>query len=128
MSAALLPLTFLSHGMTYDEIAFEPTRGVFDDRLQRARFRKEMGGARNNLDRFWSLQHRERLFVQFDYAEINAADDQQSWRAYVLQHLAGKIGTPAARHDRPNAVAEPGGCDQRRRRAGAGAEKSEPKA
>jgi hypothetical protein len=41
--------------------------------------------------------------------------------------VAGQVGTTAARDHRAHPVAEPGGGDERRRRAGAGAEQAERK-
>ena len=77
MRAALLPLAFVPLGVGHDEVTLEPTRGVLDDRLQGTRFRKEMARAWNYFDRFRSRQHRERLLVQLDHAEIAAAHNQQ---------------------------------------------------
>lgn len=114
-------------GVLTEQVAFEPVGRVRDDRVQSAGLREEVTGAGHDLQRLRALQQGVRLFVQFDDAVIGAADDQQGRRAYPVQRFAGKIGTPAARHDRADAIAKPDGGGERGRRAGARAEKPERK-
>src|SRR6266853_2256846 len=109
----------------YHKIACNPLCSVIDNRLQRSRLREEMARTRNDLQRRRAFQAGQRPLVEFDHAIINATHDQESRRANLIQRLLRKIGTPAARDDGADATSQPGGRDERSRRAGTRAEQSE---
>ena len=77
---------------------------------------------RNDLQRLGSLEPRERLLIELDDGKIDATHDQQRRCADVIERLAGQVGTPTARDDSADPLAELGRRHERRRRPGARAE------
>ena len=67
------------------QIGLEPSRRMGRDGFERARFGKEMRGARNDLDRLGPSEPRQRLLVQLDHAEVVAADDQKRRRLEPIE-------------------------------------------
>src|SRR6516162_2194161 len=110
---------------TAAKMPLEPARGMADHRLQRSRLWKQVARTRNDFQRFRTTQARERLFVEFDDAEIDAAHDQERRRVDLTERVAGQVGTPTAGDDRAHPIAEPGRGHKRRRCPGAGAEQAE---
>jgi hypothetical protein len=41
-----------------------------------------MARSRNDLQRLGRSKARQRLLIEFDYAKISTADDQQGWRSH----------------------------------------------
>ncbi len=81
----------------------------------------------NDLQRLGRPQSRQGLLIEFDDAEIGAADDQKSWCPHLVERIAGEVGAPAARDHCADAARKLCRRDQGRRRSGAGAEQPERK-
>ena len=62
-----------------------------DHRLQRSRLGEQMGRARNDLQVLDPAQPDQRLFIEFDDAEVGAADDEQRGRLDLVQRSADEL-------------------------------------
>jgi hypothetical protein len=64
-------------GLTARKMLLEPSRGMIDDRFNRARFWKQVTGARDDFQPALTTDARKRLLVEFDDAMIISADDKK---------------------------------------------------
>ena len=81
-----------------------------------------MARSGNDLQRLGCSQPGQGLLVQFDDAEIGAADDQKSGCPHLVERIAGEVRAPAARHRCADTARKFSRRNQCRRGSGAGAE------
>src|SRR5215218_5656087 len=107
-----------------DQVAREPAGGQPRDLLERSRLLEEVRGTGYDLQPLLHAKLIERFLVHADHGHVVAADDQERGRPDEGQGVARQVGASAARDDRAHLTL----CrrDQRRRRAGAGAEVADP--
>jgi hypothetical protein len=67
-----------------------------DDGFHRARLRKQMTCARNDLQRLGTGQAKESLLIELDNAMIGAANDQQCRGMNPIEVSSRKIGAARA--------------------------------
>jgi aminoglycoside phosphotransferase family enzyme len=113
----LARIRFRGAEISGDQMAFKPTIGEFDDRVQCAGFFKEVGGTWNDLNALFSSEALQCLLVEFDHTIIRAADDQEGRDFDKRQYITRKIRSPTTRNHRANAITQRAGRHQSRRRA-----------
>src|SRR5439155_3652133 len=104
----------------------EPGHGEARDGFERAGFFEQVRRPGDHLEPFLAIETRVRLPVQLDDFAILAAYDEQGGRQDLLERIRGEIGPPAARYHCPDQPGKSSRRDQRRSRAGARAEISNP--
>ena len=99
---------------------------MLDDRLERPRLFEEVRGAGHDDELLFTAQLGERGAIEGQHLDIIAADDQQG-RSILPPGRAGpaRSGTAAPRNDRGDRPLMRRCCNERRCRAGAGAEISD---
>ena len=79
---------------------------MLDDCLERARLGEEMGRAGDDDQGLCCCQPVKSQPIELDDFMIRSTDDQESWRANLVESIACKIGATAARAN-PNQYPRP---------------------